>query len=65
MEQKMYGAALFLNPSKYFAIRACLFSRNWAELEFDTCQACLDVPGIGNQLSTHFPSPNMKSTSDS
>jgi hypothetical protein len=46
-------------------VRACLFSWNWAELEFDSCQACLAVPGIGNQLSTHFPSLHMKSTSDS
>jgi hypothetical protein len=61
----MYGAALFLNPSKYFAIRACLFSRNWAELEFDTWPNLFGVRGIGIQLSTHFPGPNMKSTSDS
>jgi hypothetical protein len=42
-----------------------LFSRNWAELEFDSYQSCLAVSGIGNQLSTHFPSLHMKSTSDS
>jgi hypothetical protein len=48
-----------------FSLRACLFSRNWAELEFDTWPNLFGVRGIRIQLSTHFPGPNMKSTSDS